>query len=490
MSRLRPGTLSSLPADVARPRYDRARLATGIVHLGLGAFHRAHQAVYTDDVLHDGFGPWGIAGVSLRSPGTRDALAPQGGLYAVAVRGAGGERLRVVGAVTEALVAPDDPAAVLERLCRPEVRIVTLTVTEKGYCHDPAAGVLNEDHPGIRGDLADPGRPGTAPGFLVEALDRRRRAGIRPFTVLSCDNLPGSGDTAARILRDLAGLRDPGFGRWVEDSVACPNGMVDRIVPATTPDDRDAVSRRLGVEDAWPVVTEPFSQWVIEDRFPTGRPAWERAGAELVADVRPYELMKLRLLNGSHSALAYLGCLAGFGTVSEAVADPAFARLVRGLMDEEVTPTLAVPPGADLGRYKAALLDRFANPALRHRTWQIAMDGSQKLPQRLLGTIRDRLDAGAPFERLALAVAAWMRYVAGRDERGAPIDVRDPLADRLAAAAAAAGPSAGALAPALLGVREVFGDDLPRSPVFTAAVTAMLDRLVRLGARRTVEGMA
>lgn len=487
--RLRPEALAMLPADVARPRYDRSRLRTGIVHLGLGAFHRAHQAVYTEDVLEREFGPWGIAGVSLRSPDTRDALAPQGGLYAVAVRGAGGERLRVVGAVTEVLVAPEDPAAVLERLCRPAVRIVTLTVTEKGYCHDPATGALDEDHPGIRRDLADPGRPGTAPGFLVEALDRRRRAGLQPFTVLSCDNLPSNGDTTAGILRRLASLRDPAFGRWVEDAVACPNGMVDRIVPATTPEDRDAVARRLGAEDAWPVVTEPFSQWVVEDRFPSGRPAWEHVGAELVPDVRPYELMKLRLLNGSHSTLAYLGYLAGCDTVSQAMADPAFARLVRGLMDEEVTPTLAVPPGADLDRYKAALLDRFANPALRHRTWQIAMDGSQKLPQRLLGTVRDRLAAGAPIDRLALAVAAWMRYVAGRDELGEPIDVRDPLAGRLAALAAGAGGSAGALASALLGVREVFGDDLPRAPAFTAAVTAALDRLVRLGARRTVEGL-
>ncbi len=489
MSRLHPDGLAALPADVRRPGYNRGALTTGIVHLGIGAFHRAHQAAYTDDALNRAFGPWGICGVSLRSPDTRDALAPQDGLYTVAVRDAGGERLRVVGSVTEVLVAPEDGQAVLERLTRPEVRVVTLTVTEKGYCHDPATGDLNEEHPGIRHDLTNPQRPETAPGFLVEALDRRRRAGVAPFTGLSCDNLPGNGDTLARILGRFAALRDPDLGRWVADHVACPNSMVDRIVPATTDDDRAAVARRLGCEDSWPVMTEPFTQWVIEDRFPTGRPAWELEGAELVSDVHPYETMKLRLLNGSHSTLAYLGYLGGYQTVSDTIADPAYARLIRELMDEEVTPTLQVPPGADLGRYKAALLERFANPALKHRTWQIAMDGSQKLPQRLLGTIRDRLAAGASIDRLALGVAAWMRYVAGRDENGRPIDVRDPLAERFAGIAARTGLDAASLAPALLAVREVFGDDLPRTPVFAASVTAALSRLLDQGARRTVEAM-
>jgi fructuronate reductase len=488
--RLHPDRLSALPPGVERPRYDRAGLATGIVHLGVGAFHRAHQAVYTEDAMGVEPGPWGIAGVSLRSPDTRDALAPQGGLYALAVRDAGGERTRVVGSVTELLVAPEDPEAVLGRMARPSVRIVSLTVTEKGYCHDPGTGALNEGHPDVLHDLREPHRPRTAPGFLVEALDRRRRAGVAPFAALSCDNLPGNGETLARILRRFAELRDPALGRWIEDSVPCPSTMVDRIVPATTDEDRAGVARALGLEDAWPVATEPFSQWVVEDRFPGGRPAWERVGAELVADVLPYETMKLRLLNGSHSSLAYLGYLAGHETVSDAISDPSFARFVRGLMDEEVTPTLRVPPGADIGRYKAALLERFANPALRHRTWQIAMDGSQKLPQRLLGTIRDRLAAGAPIGRLALGVAAWMRYVTGRDERGGAIDVRDPLAPRLAAIAAEAGGDAHALARGYLSVREVFGDDLPRSPAFADAVAAALGRLLAQGARRAVEAAA
>ncbi|ALJ39225.1 mannitol dehydrogenase family protein [Azospirillum brasilense] len=488
--RLSPDTLPSLRHGVQRPGYDRAALTTGIVHLGIGAFHRAHQAVYTDAALARSFGPWGIVGVSLRSPDTRDALEPQGGLYTVAVRDAAGERLRVIGSVTELLVAPEDPAAVLDLLTRPSVRIVTLTVTEKGYCHDPATGALNEAHPDIVHDLANPERPRSVPGFLVEALIRRRATGVEPFTVLSCDNLPSNGDTAAGLLRRYAELRDPALGTWFAGNVACPNSMVDRIVPATTDADRDRVSDGLGLRDSWPVVTEPFSQWVIEDRFPTGRPAWELEGAELVPDVHPYETMKLRLLNGSHSTLAYLGYLAGYETVSDTMADPAFARLIRALMDEESGPTLHMPPGADLGHYKDALIERFRNPALRHRTWQIAMDGTQKLPQRLLGTIRDRLAAGAPIDRLALGVAGWMRYVSGTDEAGRPIDVRDPMSAKLAELAAQAGPDADRLASALFGLSAVFGDDLPRDPRFTGAVTDALRRLYAEGARAVVQSAA
>lgn len=487
--RLHPDRLAGLPAAVQTPGYDRRALATGIVHLGIGAFHRAHQAVYTEDVLNRDGGAWGIAGVSLRSPDTRDALAPQGNLYTVAVRGADGERLRVVGSVTETLVAPEGPAAVLARLTAPGTRIVGLTVTEKGYCHDPATGTLDENHPDIRHDLAEPGNPRSALGFMAEALWRRRQSGLAPFTVMSCDNLPSNGDTVARLLRRFAELRDPDFGRWVADNVTFPNSMVDRIVPATTDADRAAVAAALGMEDAWPVMTEPFTQWVIEDRFTAGRPAWETCGAELVADVHPYELMKLRLLNGSHSCIAYLGYLAGYQTVSETMADPAFAAHVRRFMDEEVTPTLPVPPGADLGRYKSSLIERFHNPSLKHRTWQIAMDGTQKIPQRWLNTVRERLAAGAPVERLALGVAAWMRYVAGTDERGQPIDVRDPLAAQLRAIADEAGPVAERLAPALLGVKAVFGDDLPTNPAFVLPVTMALERLFKDGAQRTVAAM-
>lgn len=486
MTRLSRKTLSGLPADVARPGYDPARTRVGIVHLGIGAFHRAHQAVYVDDRLAAGETGWAICGASLRSPDTADALNPQDGLYTVAVRSGDGDRLRVIGSVQRVIVGQPDPQPLLAALCDTGVRIVSLTVTEKGYCHDPATGTLREDHPDVIADLSNTQAPRSTPGLIVEALRRRRADGVPPFTVLCCDNLPANGRTVARVVSRFAALRDQDLGRFVEQEVAFPSTMVDRIVPATTDADRATVAARLGFEDAWPVMTEPFTQWVIEDRFGQGRPRLEDSGAELVSDVAPYELMKLRLLNGSHSTLSYLGYLAGYETVSDVMADRAFAELVRGLMDDEVTPTLTVPPGADLSGYKRSLIERFANPALKHRTWQIAMDGSQKLPQRLLGTIRDRLGAGAPIPRLALGVAAWMRYVTGKDEKGRAIDVRDPMSARLRAIADEAGPAAERLAPALLNVQEVFGD-LARDPRFSTTVTDALGRLFEHGARRTVE---
>jgi fructuronate reductase len=368
----------------------------------------------------------------------------------------------------------------------PKTRIVSLTVTEKGYCHDPATGDLDEAHPDVMHDLAKPQLPRSAPGFIVEALRRRRLAGIPPFTVLTCDNLPSNGRTVKRVLTRYAELIDPALGEFVAREVSCPSTMVDRIVPATTDDDRARISQALGVTDAWPVVTEPFTQWVIEDRFPQGRPTWEDAGAEFVADVEPYEHMKLRLLNGSHSTLAYLGYLAGYETVADTMTDPAFVALIQDLMDEEVTPTLHMPLGADLESYKRALVDRFRNPALKHRTWQIAMDGSQKLPQRLLGTIRDRLRNDAPINRLALGVAAWMRYVTGIDETGAPIDVRDPMAARLRMIADRAEGSPERLASDLFAVREIFGDALPTDPRFTGVTARALARLYANGTKRTV----
>ncbi|HKH34555.1 MAG TPA: mannitol dehydrogenase family protein [Beijerinckiaceae bacterium] len=488
--RLSRSTLGHLPPNIGRPAYDIGAARIGIVHLGIGAFHRAHQAVYVDDRLAAGERGWAICGASLRSPDTSEALEPQDGLYTVAIRSGEGERLRAIGSVRRLVVALRDPQTLIGAMADPPVRIVSLTVTEKGYCHDPATGALREDHPDIVADLAKPRAPRSAPGFLVEALRRRCQAGVKPFTVLCCDNLPSNGRTVAGVVRRLAELRDPTLGRWIADEVAFPSTMVDRIVPATTDADRAAVSARLGVEDSWPVMTEPFTQWVIEDHFLNARPRLEEAGAEMVSDVAPYELMKLRLLNGSHSTLAYLGYLAGYETVSDTVANPAFARLIRDLMDQEVTPTLTVPPGADLAGYKSSLIARFANPALKHRTWQIAMDGSQKLPQRLLGTVRDRLKTGAPIERLALGIAGWMRYVLGVDEAGKPIDVRDPLSGRLWELARAAGPDAERLAPALLEIREVFCEDLPRDPRFTRPVTAALGRLLALGAKRVVEEAA
>ncbi len=486
--RLGNAALVGLRADIARPAYDRAAVTAGIVHLGIGAFHRAHQAVYVDDVLAKD-PRWGIVAASLRSADTRDALAPQDGLYTLAVRSGAGEALRVIGSVIDVLVASEARAPLLDAMSDPQIRIVSLTITEKGYCHDPATGTLNEAHPDIRHDLQAPHAPKTAPGLIVEALARRRAAGTPPFTVLTCDNLPANGAVVKRILDRFAALRDADLGAYVAGEVACPSTMVDRITPATTDADRDSIAAQLGFRDAWPVVTEPFSQWVIEDRFPAGRPALDDAGAELVADVAPYELMKLRLLNGAHSSLAYLGYLAGYAFVDEAMADAAFDRFAAALM-EEVTSTLDVPPGTDLAAYKRSLLDRFRNPALKHRTLQICMDGSQKLPQRLLGPIRDRLAQGAPINCLALGVAGWMRYVTGNDERGEPIDVRDPLAERLRDIAEEAGPSAERLAPALIAAEEVFGTNLAADPRFQEAVTQALAALYAIGAKRAVAEVA
>ena len=483
--RLSNAALDRVPGPVRRPAYDRSRVKPGIVHLGIGAFHRAHQAVVVDDLLAGGATEWGIVGASLRSADTRDALAPQDCLYTVAVRSGAGTEHRIVGSVLATEVANENPAHLVARMADPATRIISLTVTEKGYCHTPQTGELNERHPDIVHDLQNPDQPRSAPGFLVAALARRRNAGIAPFTVLSCDNLSANGDTVSRILTQLAALRSREFANWIEAEVAFPSTMVDRIVPETTDADRADVSSALGMTDAWPVVTEPFTQWIVEDRFPAGRPDFAAAGVQMVSDVKPFEHMKLRLLNASHSALAYLGYLAGHETIASTMTDDRFAAFARQVM-QDAAPTLAMPEGTDLAAYSASLLQRFANPALHHRTWQIAMDGSQKLPQRLLSTIEERLRLGLPIDTHALAVAAWMRYVTANDEQGKPIDVRDPIAPKLAAIAEAAGPVADRLAPALLEVDSIFGT-LGTDPRLRSAVTGALARLYAIGARRAVQ---
>ena len=487
--RLNPDVLAKLPATIKRPAYDRNRVTTGIVHLGIGAFHRAHQAAYTEQVLASGDLRWGIVGASLRSPDTRDALNPQRGLYTLNVRSGAGDHLSIIGAIKDVLVAPESPGALIEAMARADVKIVTLTVTEKGYCHDPATGELNEKHPDVIHDLANPTAPRSAVGFLVEALARRRAHGVKPFTVLCCDNLPSNGKTVRRVVSRFAALRDKALGDYVAREVKFPSTMVDRIVPATTDEDRDLIAQALGTNDAWPVMTEPFTQWVIEDDFGDARPAWEQFGAEIVKDVEPYEHMKLRLLNGSHSTLAYLGYLAGYQTVADAMSDKALAQLISDLMEFESAPTLHMPPGADVAAYRASLLERFRNPALKHRTWQIAMDGSQKLPQRLLGTARDRLAKGEPIARIALGVAAWMRYVTGVDEKGAPIDVRDPLAEQFKPIVAAAQNDPEKLAKGLMGIEAIFGKDLPQNPAFTTPVIAALKTLFAKGAKAMIAAM-
>jgi fructuronate reductase len=487
MTRLSAKALAGSPSAYAVPDYDRGKVTPGIVHLGIGAFHRAHMAVYVDDLLKDN-PAWGIVGASLRRPDTKEALAPQDNLYTIAVRDASGTRPRIIGSILDVLDANTERAELLDLMASPAIRIVSLTVTEKGYCHDPATGDLDAGHVDIVYDLANPDAPRSAPGIVVAALARRKAAGIAPFAVMSCDNLPSNGHTTRRIVTHFARLHDDELGDWVEANVAFPGTMVDRIVPATTDADRATIAGLIGAEDAWPIMTEPFTQWVIEDNFPQGRPPFEKAGAQLVADVEPFERMKLRMLNGSHSSIAYLGYLAGHQYVSDAMADKAFTALVHGLMTDEVMPTLHMP-GVDLAGYREELLQRFANPALQHRTWQIAMDGSQKLPQRLLGTIRDRLAAGQPITRLALGVAAWMRYVMGIDEKGDTIDVKDPLAMRMLAIAAGAGADPEALFDGLVALTEIFGTDLPENAAFREAVVGHLDSLFEVGSAATVAGV-
>jgi fructuronate reductase len=466
------------------PAYDRAALPAGIVHLGLGAFVRAHMATYTDDLLAIEPGPWGITGVSLQRPDQRDRLAPQGGLYTALQRDGVGVTARIVGCIRTTLVAPEGPAGLLATMAEPDCRIVSLTVTEKGYCHDPATGRLDVRHPDIRHDLEDTAAPRSAVGLIVAALQRRRAAGLAPFTVLCCDNLPHNGALVAALVRDFAALHDDRLAAWIESDAAFPSTMVDRIVPATTDADIEAAAEATGLADAAPVSHEPFRQWVIEDRFVARtRPAWDNVGAQFVTDVAPYEHMKLRLLNAAHSALAYLGYLAGHETIADAVGDDSLHHYVDALWHQEIIPVVPPPAGVDLNGYAAALLARFANPAVRHRTWQIAMDGSQKLPQRLLSTIRERLTQNRPFPRLALAVAAWIRYVGGVDEAGRAIDVRDPLAAQLQATLSAAGSDPAARVTAILATKAVFGTDLPHSAVFAAAVTQAYTLLRDKGAR-------
>ncbi len=483
--KLARSSLARLPADVGRPPFAPEALEVGIVHLGIGAFHRAHQAAFTQEALGLRFGRWGICGVSLRSPDTRDRLAAQDHLYTLVERSGEAARATVIAAVRETLFAPAAPAAVIGRIADPATRLVTLTVTEKGYCLDRRTGDLDQDHPDIRHDMASPEAPRSAIGYLVRGLDRRRAGQAGPLTLPSCDNLPANGRALERAVTGLAGLVDPALGRWIADQVAFPCSMVDRIVPASTADTARLAQRLTGFEDEAAVACESFRQWVIEDRFAAGRPAWEAVGVDLVGDVAPYETMKIRLLNGSHSTIAYLGYLAGYQTVAEAMRDDGLRALVWRLMTTEVEPTLALPPGVDATAYIRRLVERFSDPGLAHRTWQIAMDGSQKLPQRLLGTMAERLADGRPIPCLALAVAAWMRYAAGRDDAGRPIDVVDPLADRLRALAGAAGGDMAALVDLYGGIEEIFGPN-GRRPEFKAAVGGALASLARLGAKGAV----
>ena len=469
------------------PRLARQQPAAlpGIVHLGPGAFFKAFNAIYTDEAMAAAGGDWGIIAVSLRSDRAARDLNPQEGVYTSVALMPDGEQRHVIHSIAKVLVAPEDPEKVLRAMTDPRIKIVSLTITEKGYCRNPATGALRLEDDGIMADLANPDRPQTAPGFIVEALARRRAAGVPALTVLSCDNLPDNGATVRRIILEFARERDAALHDWIAREVRFPSTMVDRITPATTPDDIARLAEDTGYFDPACVLHEPFRQWVIEDDFVSERPAWELAGAQFVSSVHAHEVMKLRCLNGTHSALAYLGYLAGYETISQTVSDPVFAKYCKSLWSQDILPTVQRPEGEDLPAYVAALMARYCNPAIRHRTWQIAMDGSQKLPQRILGTIRDQLKSGRLPVGLCIAVAAWMRYVGGVDETGKEIDVRDPLAERLKAASDAAVTNSDKVT-ALLSIEQVFDPDLASERKFQGAVTDAYRSLADNGARATV----
>jgi mannitol 2-dehydrogenase len=465
MTRLNKKTLAMLPSNVAVPAYDRDSITPGIVHIGVGGFHRAHEAVYLDDLMAlGGANDWGICGVGLRSEdrAMHDALVPQDCLYTVVTRSAEGDQARIVGSLIHYLFAPEEETTVRALLASPQIRIVSLTITEGGY------GASSQ-------------QPGNVFDYLAEALNQRRLKSIPPFTVLSCDNLQHNGTVARDALLTYASRQNADLAAWIAQNVAFPNCMVDRITPQTTESDRHLARTEFGLEDAWPVVCEPFRQWIIEDKFSDGRPEWERVGVQFVSDVAPYESMKLQLLNGSHFALAYLGFMAGFTTVPVAMADPPFRRFIQQLMDKEVTPLLSPVPGIDLSDYKATLLTRFDNPAIKDQITRLCLDGSSKFPKFLLPSLREALATGGPHRLLTLALAGWLRYLDGRAENGQSYTIDDPQAERLTAAA-----RVGRHDPRpLLALTDIFGS-LAQSAVFVQQLSTDLAALYDHGARVTL----
>jgi mannitol 2-dehydrogenase len=475
--------------DLPAPVYDRSKVTVGIVHFGVGGFHRAHEAMYLDELMNAGAAhEWGVCGMGVLPADARmrDALAAQDYLYTLVVKHPDGTtEARVIGSIVDFVHAPDDPAAAIERLTDPAVRIVSLTITEGGYNFNQATGRFDAGNPDVVHDLAHPDVPRSVFGLVCEALDRRRARGMAPFTVMSCDNIQGNGDVARRQFIAFAELRDFALAAWIDANVPFPNSMVDRITPVTSDEDRRLVAERYGIADRWPVVCEPFTQWVLEDRFvggSAGRPPFERVGVQLVEDVEPYELMKLRLLNASHQALCYPGYLAGYRYAHQVCADRAFVAYLLAYMDREATPTLHPVPGIDLAGYKPHLIERFANPAVRDTLARLCAESSDRIPKWLVPVIHDNLAAGRPVPLSAAIVASWARYAEGVDEAGAPIEIVDQRKERVMAAAARqrADPLA------FVRDRELFGDLAERGD-FTAPYLRALASFHERGARATIE---
>lgn len=485
MTKLSNNTLASLPENVGRPTYDRAKATIGIVHFGVGGFHRAHQAMYLDDLMNKGEAlDWGICGVGVM-PGDmriRDALKSQDCLYSLMIKNPHGQyEASVIGSILDFKYAPDDPEAVIELMASEGVRIVSLTITEGGYNFHHVTGKFDLDNPDVVKELADSATPITVFGYVTEALRRRRERGIAPFTVSSCDNIQSNGDVAKDMFCAFAKAKDADLGAWIEANVAFPNAMVDRITPVTAPEDIAELEKRFGIVDAWPVVCEPFTQWVVEDHFPQGRPAYEKVGVQMVEDVVPYELMKLRLLNASHQALTYFGYLAGRRYAHEVAGDPLFATFLLNYMEIEATPTLSPVPGIDLDQYRHTLIERFSNPEVRDTLARLCAESSDRIPKWLLPVVRAELEAGGDISRSAAVVASWARYAEGTDEQGEPIEIVDRLKDELMEIASHNGEND----LAFIENRDVFGD-LVDEPRFVSAYRQALDSLHTVGALETV----
>jgi mannitol 2-dehydrogenase len=441
MTRLTTATLASARPGTHLPAYDRATVTPGIVHIGLGGFHRAHQALYLDDLIASdpAARSFGLVGVNLLPTDARMAqvMAEQDGLYTVLERHPDGTTTaRVVGSILTALFAPGDRAGVLAALEAPGTRIVSLTITEGGYCYDAATRAVDLDNPGLRHDLQHPDEPTTAFGYLAAGLRRRRAAGTGPFTVMSCDNVHGNGDITRRVLTAFAGAQDPELGSWVAEQVAFPNSMVDRITPRTTEADVEEAADRTGLDDAWPVSCEPFRQWVLEDQFSAGRPAWEQAGVQLVPDVAPYELMKMRLLNAGHQSIAYAGRLLGHQLAWQATQDESVRALLTRYQQREAVHTLPEVPGVDLPGYATTVVERFANPQIGDSLDRLAGQSSTMMATFVLPVCRDLIAADRDARATIAIIACWARYLEGIDEAGGPVPIVDVQADDLTTRAA------------------------------------------------------
>jgi fructuronate reductase len=476
---LGPALLARLPTIVQKPAYDRAALAPGMAHLGVGAFHRCHQAEYTDDLLASHFDRWGVVGINIRPPSLDDTLGRQGGLYTRLIRENGNVEARVIGSIIEVVDSQASAAPALDVLSSSDIEVVTMTVTEKGYCHIPSSGELDLDHPDIVHDLANPETPRSVPGLLARALELRRATHGRPLTLLSCDNIPANGTILANVVQAFAERRGNGLADWISANAAFPSAMVDRIAPAVTQADLDGVEQRFGYRDAAVVVGEPFRQWVIEQKFAGRVPRWDRVGASFVDDVTPFEHLKMRVLNGAQTTLATLGVLAGLEHTFDAIADPLLLAFVQRMLVEETLPTLLPVPGMEPLAYVAQSLGRLRNIAIRHRNHQIATDGSQKIVQRLLNPIRDRLSQGQSIALLALPVAGWMAYLIQASARfGKRWPVSDPYAGKVADISDATGRDPQALVAGILGIDTIFEPGLAANDVFRRSVTSTLGELL------------